>query len=193
MPLPADVTAEPCARPASRRNGSASDRIRRPRRSLRARRRYVIGSLNTHRDLAGRISRAASARVLNVDLPSRARASTSGGRRGRDRGLSLAPRAGIRAGPHRDRGRLRGRRSHRCDARRAPRRGRPDAGRRRLPLAVGRPRGHRRVDVEPRTPRSDGAEGSSPPHGEASTSATSIRGRRSPRPSTPTCRACRLS
>jgi acetyl esterase/lipase len=28
---------------------------------------YVIGSLNTHRDLAGRISRAAGARVLNVD------------------------------------------------------------------------------------------------------------------------------
>ena len=28
---------------------------------------YVIGSVNTHRDLAGRISRAAGARVLNVD------------------------------------------------------------------------------------------------------------------------------
>jgi acetyl esterase/lipase len=28
---------------------------------------YVIGSLNTHRDLAGRISRASGARVLNVD------------------------------------------------------------------------------------------------------------------------------
>ncbi len=28
---------------------------------------YVIGSINTHRDLAGRISRAAGARVLNVD------------------------------------------------------------------------------------------------------------------------------
>jgi acetyl esterase/lipase len=28
---------------------------------------YVIGSINTHRDLAGRISRASGARVLNVD------------------------------------------------------------------------------------------------------------------------------
>jgi hypothetical protein len=28
---------------------------------------YVIGSVNTHRDLAGRISRASGARVLNVD------------------------------------------------------------------------------------------------------------------------------
>ena len=28
---------------------------------------YVVGSLNTHRDLAGRISRASGARVLNVD------------------------------------------------------------------------------------------------------------------------------
>jgi acetyl esterase/lipase len=68
MPLPADVTAEPV-----HVDGVPAEWVHVPTAS--AERvvlyvhggAYVIGSLNTHRDLAGRISRAAAARVLNVD------------------------------------------------------------------------------------------------------------------------------
>jgi len=68
MALPPDVTAEPTTA-----GGVPAEWITTP--DADAQRvvlylhggAYVIGSLNTHRDLAGRISRAAGARVLNVD------------------------------------------------------------------------------------------------------------------------------
>src|SRR5689334_14064153 len=68
MPLPPDVATEPVTV-----SGVAAEWVSVPTAS--AERvvlyvhggAYVIGSLNTHRDLAGRISRAAGARVLNVD------------------------------------------------------------------------------------------------------------------------------
>jgi acetyl esterase/lipase len=68
MALPADVAAEPTTL-----NGVPAEWVSTP--GVDERRvvlylhggAYVLGSLNTHRDLAGRISRAAGARVLNVD------------------------------------------------------------------------------------------------------------------------------
>src|SRR6185295_7092197 len=68
MALPPDVTAEPTTA-----GGVPAEWITTP--DADAQRvvlylhggAYVIGSMNTHRDLAGRISRAAGARVLNVD------------------------------------------------------------------------------------------------------------------------------
>ncbi len=68
MPLPPDVATE-----AVRANGVPAEWVWAPPAS--ADRvvlyvhggAYVIGSINTHRDLAGRISRASGARVLNVD------------------------------------------------------------------------------------------------------------------------------
>jgi acetyl esterase/lipase len=68
MALPPDVTAEPTTA-----GGVPAEWITTP--DADAQRvvlylhggAYVIGSMNTHRDLAGRISRAAGARVLNLD------------------------------------------------------------------------------------------------------------------------------
>src|SRR5262249_32647074 len=68
MPLPGDVTTEP-----TRAGGVPAEWVAAP--DVDPARvvlylhggAYVIGSINTHRDLAGRISRAAGARVLNVD------------------------------------------------------------------------------------------------------------------------------
>lgn len=68
MALPPDVTAEPTTA-----GGIPAEWVTTP--DADAQRvvlylhggAYVIGSMNTHRDLAGRISRAAGARVLNVD------------------------------------------------------------------------------------------------------------------------------
>ena len=68
MPLPSDVATE-----AVRANGVPAEWVWVP--TAAADRvvlyvhggAYVIGSINTHRDLAGRISRASGARVLNVD------------------------------------------------------------------------------------------------------------------------------
>lgn len=68
MPLPPDVATEPASA-----NGVPAEWVSVPTAS--ADRvvlyvhggAYVIGSINTHRDLAGRISRASGARVLNVD------------------------------------------------------------------------------------------------------------------------------
>jgi epsilon-lactone hydrolase len=68
LPLPPDVTADPV-----RVNGVAAEWVATP--DVDPRRvvlylhggAYVLGSVNTHRDLAGRISRAAGARVLNAD------------------------------------------------------------------------------------------------------------------------------
>jgi epsilon-lactone hydrolase len=68
MALPDDVAAEPTVV-----NGVPAEWVSTP--DVDPRRvvlylhggAYVVGSLNTHRDLVGRISRAAGARVLNVD------------------------------------------------------------------------------------------------------------------------------
>jgi acetyl esterase/lipase len=68
LPLPSDVVAKPV-----RVNGVPAEWVSTP--DVDPARvvlylhggAYVLGSLNTHRDLAGRISRAAGARVLNVD------------------------------------------------------------------------------------------------------------------------------
>lgn len=68
MPLPEDVVREPVSA-----GGVPSEWVTAP--GARADRvivylhggGYVIGSINTHRDHAGRLSRAAGARVLNVD------------------------------------------------------------------------------------------------------------------------------
>ena len=68
MPLPGDVATEP-----TRAGGVPAEWVAAP--DVDPTRvvlylhggAYVIGSINTHRDLAGRISRAAGARVLNVD------------------------------------------------------------------------------------------------------------------------------
>ena len=68
MALPPDVTTEPTTV-----GGVPAEWVTTP--AVDARRvvlylhggAYVIGSINTHRDLAGRISRAAGARVLNID------------------------------------------------------------------------------------------------------------------------------
>jgi len=68
MPLPPDVAAEPIVV-----NGVRAEWVQVPDADpgrvvlyLHGG-AYVIGSINTHRDLAGRISRASGARVLNVD------------------------------------------------------------------------------------------------------------------------------
>lgn len=68
LPLPPDVVAEPVTVngvPAEWVTAPGAD----PRRAVLYLHggAYVLGSVNTHRDLAGRISRAAGARVLNVD------------------------------------------------------------------------------------------------------------------------------
>ena len=68
MALPADLTTEPVTAggvPAEwvAAPGAAADRVVLYLHGGA----YVLGSVNTHRDLAGRISRAAGARVLNVD------------------------------------------------------------------------------------------------------------------------------
>ena len=68
MPLPADVATEPTTV-----NGVAAEWVSTP--DVDPARvvlylhggAYVLGSVNTHRDLAGRMSRASGARVLNVD------------------------------------------------------------------------------------------------------------------------------
>src|SRR5262249_19066536 len=68
IPLPPDVKAEPTAVagvPAEWVSTPGADE-RRVILYLHGG-AYVIGSLNTHRDLAGRVSRASGARVLNVD------------------------------------------------------------------------------------------------------------------------------
>ncbi|MGH7895420.1 MAG: alpha/beta hydrolase, partial [Candidatus Binatia bacterium] len=68
IPLPADVWAEPTTVgdvPAEwvTATGADEDRVVLYLHGGA----YVVGSVNTHRDLAGRISRASGARVLNVD------------------------------------------------------------------------------------------------------------------------------
>jgi acetyl esterase/lipase len=68
MPLPADVKAEPVTV-----NGVPAEWVSTPDADPQRvvlylhGGAYVIGSVNTHRDLAGRISRASGGRVLNVD------------------------------------------------------------------------------------------------------------------------------
>jgi len=68
LALPADVTAEPVTV-----NGVPAEWVTTPGGSARHvvvylhGGAYVAGSINTHRDLAGRIARASAARVLNVD------------------------------------------------------------------------------------------------------------------------------
>ena len=68
MPLPADVKAEPVTV-----NGVPAEWVSTPDADPQRvvlylhGGAYVIGSVNTHRDLVGRISRASGGRVLNVD------------------------------------------------------------------------------------------------------------------------------
>jgi acetyl esterase/lipase len=68
MPLPPDVKAEPTAVAGVPAEWVTTPDVDPARTVLYLHGGgYVIGSVNTHRDLAGRISRAAGARVLNVD------------------------------------------------------------------------------------------------------------------------------
>ena len=68
MPLAPDVTHEPTAAGGVRAEWVSAPGAHEDRVVLYLHGgAYVMGSINTHRDLAGRISRASGARVLNVD------------------------------------------------------------------------------------------------------------------------------
>jgi len=68
MPLPPDVAAEPLTVSGVPAEWVSTPGVEDGRTILYLHGGgYVIGSVNTHRDLAGRLSRAAGARVLNVD------------------------------------------------------------------------------------------------------------------------------